>query len=109
MGIGGGQYLVVGMATVVVLIVLWIFRRIETRIESVRDARTYEIVIRNDRKTAKELENLALESGLKITSQSRGKTGEDMILSLNVTGSTEQHEQFSDQLLVHAEVKHLKV
>jgi putative Mg2+ transporter-C (MgtC) family protein len=109
MGIGGGQYLVVGAATVVVLIVLWVFRRIETRIESARDPRTYEVVIPNDRKTSKELEDLALESGLKITAQSRSKSGEEMILSLNVTGSTEQHERFSDKLLAHAEVKQFKI
>lgn len=109
MGIGGGQYLVVGAATVVVLFVLWVFRRIETRIESARDARTYEVVFPNDRKTSKELEDLALEIGLKITGQSRTKSGGEMILSLNVTGSTEQHERFSDKLLAHAEVKQFKV
>lgn len=82
---------------------------IETRIESARDARTYEVVFPNDRKTSKELEDLALEIGLKITGQSRTKSGGEMILSLNVTGSTEQHERFSDKLLAHAEVKQFKV
>ncbi len=38
MGIGGGHYLLSGVAALAVLIILWLFPRIEARIDTVRDA-----------------------------------------------------------------------
>jgi putative Mg2+ transporter-C (MgtC) family protein len=53
MGIGAADYALTALATAAVLIVLWVFPAIEHRIESAREARTYEVIFKHMRQSPK--------------------------------------------------------
>jgi len=108
MGIGGGHYLLSGVAALAVLIILWLFPRIEARIDTVRDARTYEVVSSMSPEKFEELEALFLRCGLQVSSRKRVKSGEDMICTWRAYGSPEGHEELVGKIFAHADVKEFR-
>lgn len=105
MGIGGGQYVVAGAATVAVLFVLWVFPRLETWIDDLRHTRTYEVVCPVSEDKFEEIEKIFLESGLRVISGSRTKSGEDMVCKWETHGRPKEHKQLEEKLFAHADVK----
>lgn len=105
MGIGGGQYFVSGVAAGVILIVLWVFPRIEAWIDNVRDARTYEVVCSIDLEKLAQLEALFLKCGLRVRNCKHIKSADKMICTWEACGSPKGHEQLVKQLFSLDEVK----
>jgi putative Mg2+ transporter-C (MgtC) family protein len=109
MGIGGGFYLLTGIATAATLMVLLAFRRLEGLIHKRRDIRTYEIHCLADAMEIKELEELIRESGLEIVEHKKMKSGNKMITTWIVYGSPDDHHRFMDRLFSHPAVIEFKV
>jgi putative Mg2+ transporter-C (MgtC) family protein len=109
MGIGGGSYLLVGLATVATLIVLLTFRRIEGLIHKKRDIRIYEIHSLPEGMGVKELEQLIKECGLNFVERKKMKSDNRMITTWIVYGSPVDHHQFMDRLFSNPAVLEFKV
>ena len=107
-GIGGGYYLISGIATVAALAVLWIFPVFENWINKVHDTRTYEVVCPPDKDKLREVESLFLKSGLRVKRNKRMKSETGMITVWYARGRPEKHEQLLGKLLVHPDVREFK-
>jgi putative Mg2+ transporter-C (MgtC) family protein len=66
MGIGSGQYVLVGTATAVVLFVLWIFPSFEHWIDNIRESRTYKVHIALDNDKAAQLDDVFESLSLRV-------------------------------------------
>jgi len=108
MGIGGGHFALSGAAAVAILIVLWVFPKIEGWIDRVRDARTYEIVTAIDMEKFDQLQATFHECGLRLRRQRRTKAGSDMICTWHAQGSPEAHEKLVAKLFADPDVKEFK-
>ena len=108
MGIGGGHFAVSGAGAVAILIVLWVFPKIEGWIDHVRDARTYEIVTPVNLEKFDELQATFLECGLRTRRPRRIKSGADMICTWHAQGSPECHEKLVAKLFADPDVKQFK-
>lgn len=109
MGIGGGYFLLAIAAAAMVLVILWVFPRIEVWIDRVRDERTYEIVCPIRSELFEELEGMICGCGLGVTQAKRVKSGDQMICTWQVYGSPKEHDLLIEKLLAHAEVREFKV
>ncbi len=109
MGIGGGYYLLTGLATAATLIVLLAFRRLEGLIHKSRDIRTYEIHCLLEAMEIKELEELVRESGLELVEHKKMKSDNKMITTWIVYGSSDDHHRFMDRLFSNPAVIEFKV
>jgi putative Mg2+ transporter-C (MgtC) family protein len=109
MGIGGGYYLLVGLATVATLIVLLAFRSIEGLIHKKRVIRTYEIHSLLEGIGSKELEKLIKESGVKLVERKKMRSDKRIITTWIVYGSSEAHHELMDRLFSHPAVLEFKV
>jgi putative Mg2+ transporter-C (MgtC) family protein len=109
MGIGGGYYLITGLATVATLIVLLTFRRIEGLIHKNRDIRTYEIQSLPEGLHINEVEQLIKECGLKLVEHKKMKSDNKMVSTWIVYGSSDDHLQFMDRLFSNPAVIGFKV
>jgi putative Mg2+ transporter-C (MgtC) family protein len=109
MGIGGGYYLLTGIATAATLIVLLTFRSIEGLIHKNRDIRTYEIQSLPEELQINEVEQLIKESGLTLVDHKKMKSDNKMITSWIVYGSSDDHYQLMDRLFSHPSVIEFKV
>ena len=108
MGIGGGYYLIVISATVIVLIVLWLFPFLERLIDNLRHATAYEITCSIDACSVEEIQKLVSDSGLRLVDGKRTKSNEDMVLNWTIAGTPRNHEKLVDKLFAHAGVKSFK-
>jgi putative Mg2+ transporter-C (MgtC) family protein len=109
MGIGGGYYLLTGLATFAALVVLFAFRRIEGLSHKTRDIRTYEIHYLPNAMEINELQEMIRESGLKLAEYKKMKSEDIMITVWTVYGSAENHHQLMDRLFSHPSVIEFKV
>ncbi len=108
-GIGGGEYIVVGVATIAVLLVLWLFPKIEARIDVLQDAKLYEVVCAVNEEKYREIEALFAAGGMKVSRVGREKKGRQMICRWEVRGRPEQHEQATTKLFAHPDVEELRM
>lgn len=99
MGIGGGQYLLTFSATAIILVVLWIFPRLERRIDHAREEHSYEIVAGADVKTLDDLETVFEQSGLQVYSHQKIKTDEKITCTWVTIGSRQAHQQLTAKLI----------
>ena len=109
MGIGGGQLILSGTATAVVLFVLWAFPRAEGWIDNVRDIRTYEVLCALNPQTPKEIEALIAKCGLRLDHRKQAKSAEGLVCTWDVAGSPKRHEHLVENLIAHPEVKAFRV
>jgi putative Mg2+ transporter-C (MgtC) family protein len=107
MGIGGGEYFLVFLATAVVLAVLWAFPMVEDRIYKVRDKRTYEITSDIDHATLGHLRDSIHQCGLRAEEPKLVKSKDELISIWEVYGSPDQHDTLVNQLVIQPEVKSL--
>jgi putative Mg2+ transporter-C (MgtC) family protein len=105
MGIGGGQYFIVGTATFIITIVLWVFPRFEDRISVPSEVRTYAITCKKSWDKFKELKSMFKEQGMAINSYKQEKRGTDMLCTFEVYGTTKKHDRMVQRLLIDKEVK----
>lgn len=108
MGLGGGQYYLVGTVVIVTLVVLSVFPKIEEWIDNLREERTYEVACSISAKKRVELEAIFRQSGLRIRSHTQTKTGDLMTGSWQTIGSPKNHERLVQRLFADGEVKEFR-
>ena len=107
MGMGGGQYLLIGLVTVLILVVLWGLRPMETWVTSLRDERTYHVTLAPGVISADKIVASIRESGLKIGDVHRGKKEGKTVCSWAAWGPPSAHEKAERRLLEDPKVEDL--
>ncbi len=106
MGIGAGELGFVLVSTGVVLIVLFIFPLVERRIDRIREARTYKVVIESGSANGIETIQQALEAcSLKAIESHQRKTESAITSTLLVVGSPKNQKKFVEMLMKDKSVK----
>ena len=100
MGIGAGELAFVSIATLVIVIILLVFPHIESRIDRIREARTYKIVVPSENITMTEKIYEAIrECSLQVLEHHQSKIGEAIIGTWRAIGSPENHEKFVGMMM----------
>jgi putative Mg2+ transporter-C (MgtC) family protein len=107
MGIGGGRYLLVGIATVMIMIILWFFPAFERWIDNIRETRTYEISLPLESNFAEKLPKIFAECKLIMFNQAEHKKGQHIQLRLQSVGRPEHHKKLVQRLIKEKEVTEL--
>ena len=96
MGIGAGELVFVAASTLIVIIVLLVFPRLEVAIDRIRESRIYKIVVStaNVEKIDKINEAFAAHE-LHVYEHHQSKTGNTIVGTWHTIGSPKHHEQFS--------------
>jgi len=105
MGIGSGQYLLIGAMSALILIILWLFPRFEDWIDKAQETRTYEIKCNFDYKESFELKKLFEQHALKVKSFKQFKAENELVCSLFAYGLPSNHDQVREQLFADERVK----
>ena len=104
MGIGGGQYPIITIAVVMVLLVLWIFPLFEQRIDNIREEHIYEITFYPSEDKFTALEQAFRDSGLKVRSHRHTKCDGKLTCSWSAWGTPEAHQRITRQFLADQDV-----
>jgi putative Mg2+ transporter-C (MgtC) family protein len=96
MGIGAGELIFVLISTLIVIIVLLVFPRLELWIDHIRESRTYKIVVSaaNADKIDKINEALVTHE-LQVYEHHQSKTGNTIVGTWHTIGSPKHHEKFA--------------
>lgn len=106
MGIGAGILYFSLAATVVTILVLLVFPYLEARIDRVREARLYRIVLNaNDLKKVEKIENALSDCSLRIFEHHQSKNEKSIIGSWKAIGSPKSHDKFTTLMLKDKDVK----
>ncbi len=90
MGIGLGQYLMVTVATALVLIVLWAIPRLQ-QLARASQSHTYEVTCSADKTRHDDILNLLQSNGLQITRATMAKEGNRLKYIWAANGKPESH------------------
>lgn len=108
MGIGAGELAFVSISTLVVVIILLVFPHIESRIDRIREARTYKVVITAENIVMTEkLYDAIRDCSLQVLEHHQSKIGETIISTWRAIGSPENHDRFVGMMLKDKDVKEL--
>jgi len=105
MGIADRSYTLVGFATGVVLIILWLMTRLERLIDRVSQNHTYRIVSVYREDLLREYERMFDECGLTYKRIKRTKSGDHIIGIWHVHGTEKNHNRYTRMLIQHPAVK----
>lgn len=106
MGIGAGELIFVSAATAVTIFVLVVFPRFEMRIDRIREARSYRIVLGvKDLNKVEKIEKTLAACSLKIFEHHQSKNEKSIIGSWKATGSPKNHDKFTALMLKDKDVK----
>jgi putative Mg2+ transporter-C (MgtC) family protein len=108
MGIAAADYGLTMVATIAVLAVLWLFPAIEHRIETAREARSYELTFKINYDKFKQIEEQFGKHGLRVRSHKQIKKGEDMIAIWDVIGSPVNHDKVVEKMFADADIKEFR-
>jgi putative Mg2+ transporter-C (MgtC) family protein len=108
MGVGGGQYVLVAVATTLVLIVLWVFPFISHRIKDMTDEKTYIVTCPISNKKLADLQAQIGKCGLTVKSFQRAKKDDLMICTWDVSGKPACHEALVKRLFDDAQVSEFR-
>ncbi len=108
MGLGGGRYMLVGIATGIVLVVLWIFPTFERWVDNIRETRDYDIVMPLESKMMEALPKIFGEFGLKIADQAEYKMGHNVRLTIHTFGKPVNHKKLVKRLMKEKEIVELR-
>ncbi len=108
MGIGAGYYLVTLAATPVILLVLWLFVRVENWIGTHRSVRDYEVVVPLNAQKLDEIDAIFRGSGLRLKNHLRLKIKDGLSCHWMAYGPPEKHDRLVEKLLADPEVKELR-
>ena len=96
MGVGAGELVFVAASTLIVIIVLLVFPRLEIWIDSIRESRTYKIVVSTANVDKLDQINEALESHeLRVYEHHQSKSGNTIVGTWHTIGSPNHHEKFA--------------
>ena len=105
MAAGAGEYILAGVTSVLVMIVLLLFTKVEDFLEISSEERTYEITTKTSWDKYKELKSLFKEHNLVINSYKTEKKGAEMVCTFEVLGPTKKHDKVVQKLLSDKEIK----
>jgi putative Mg2+ transporter-C (MgtC) family protein len=105
MGIGGGEYAMVGIAVAAVLLVLWFFPKIEAWIHGISHSAIYEVTGKISEEHYHVIEDVFRESGLKVRRLGREKRSGKMVSRWQISGKPDAHENVLRKLLAHPDVE----
>ncbi len=105
MGVGSGNYLLVGVSAGVALVVLWLFPILEHWIDNVRHTDYYEVVCAHTPGRYEELLTLVQKARLQVITSKRSKVNENMIVTWVLRGSPSGHAVLSAHLLDDPNIK----
>lgn len=108
MGIGGGYYGVVFVATIAALLILWIFPVFERWIDKRRELRTYELIYESNPNKAKSLEALFKSNRLRIFDIKQFKRNDMTTSQWRIYGSPTNHDKFVETLFADSEIKEMR-
>jgi putative Mg2+ transporter-C (MgtC) family protein len=108
MGIGMGKYLLVGIATILVLVVLWAIPRFQ-QLTNARKTYTYETVCRLDDHKYDQLTALMKVNELRITQGTISKKDDQMTITWSAYGKPDHHQATMKSLLNDGEVLEFRV
>lgn len=108
MGIGTGSYLLVGVSTLLILAVLWLFPVFEHWIDNIRETRAYEVVVPLGSDMADALPAICQRHGVRILTQTEHKAGENILLLLSSIGKPASHKGLVKELMQLDEIRELR-
>ena len=104
MGIGSGMYSLVGIATIVIMVVMWIFPYFERWLDRVRTMRTYEITLSSDPAKREELAKAFQSFGIRVFDLRVAKSEGKAITTWRTGGPPRNHRKMVDLLLADPDV-----
>lgn len=108
MGIGAGHLYFVIAATLITILVLLVFPRLELRIDRIREARSYRVVLNTgDYETLAKVEQALQDCSIFVYEHHRTKTEKSIISSWKAIGSPKNHEKFTMLMLKDKDIKEL--
>ena len=107
-GLGFGNYLFVGLVTVIAMVVLWAFPKLEGYIEHAREHHTYELVFPISMEKLAQLQELFPQCGLRTEGQKQWKQGAVMRCSWEAYGPPQAHERLVRTLMADADVNEFR-
>ena len=108
MGIGGGEMIFVLITTGVVLLVLWVFPRVESRINNMRETRNYRIMIATtDLSKLEYIQETLHKHNLHVYERHQSKNGETIMSSWNTIGKPVNHDRFVMTMMRDKDIKEL--
>lgn len=108
MGIGAGYYAFTLLVTAVILVILWLFPKLEERIDARHEERTYEIISADRTAGFQQLRTIFAECGVQVRLYQHTRTGTEQTLTWQVNGTPEQHEQLVGRLQDESIVKQFR-
>lgn len=108
MGIGAGQLYFAMAATMITIFVLLVFPRLELRIDRIREARSYRIVLgTGDYKKLIKVEKALTDCSLSVYEHHQTKTEKSIIGSWKTIGAPDNHQKFIMLMLKDKDIKEL--
>lgn len=108
LGIGAGDLYFVLISTAITLLVLLVFPYLEARIDKIREARMYKVVLKaNDFKTIEKVQNTLQDCSLRILDHHQTKSEAAVIGTWKTIGSPENHEKFVLLMIKDKDIKEL--
>ena len=104
MGIGSGYFLLVGIATGLILIGLWVFPLFDRLIHKTRETRTYHVVYPRSTNKSSQLENAINQCNLRIESVTKGLKAGEIVSVWRVHGSPQNHEILIEKLILDEDI-----
>jgi putative Mg2+ transporter-C (MgtC) family protein len=106
MGIGAGELPFVVISTFAIIIILFVFPRLEIWIDRIRESRSYKIVIStsNAKNVDKIYERLEAYE-LKVAEHHQSKVGSTIVGTWHTVGSPQNHEKFVSAMLKDNEIE----
>ncbi len=108
MGIGAGEVYFSLAATAITLLVLLVFPHIEARIDRIREARLYKIVIKaSDYKKMEKVESALADCSLRIIDHHQTKSETTIISTWKTIGAPNNQEKFVQMMMKDKDIKEL--
>ena len=108
MGIGAGEVYFSLAATAITLLVLLVFPYIEARIDRIREARLYKIVIKaNDYKKMEKVESALTDCSLRVIDHHQTKSETTIISTWKTIGTPKNQEKFVQMMMKDKDIKEL--
>jgi len=109
MAVGIGEYILAMVTTLIVIIVLAFFARLDQMVDHIgRETRTYEIVYPERDKKHEELEALFHEGRMRVRNRKRMKRNGEMVSVWELEARVPDHLCLAEKLLADKEIKELK-
>ena len=105
MSIGDGQYVLALAATALAMVVLWVFPRVDSWIDRVRDSRTYRIT--SPATSLPAVEALLAQHTTRRRLLYRIRKGKEVMSLWEVRGRPAELEQLTAELMAHPDIRQL--